>query len=247
MNCAIRNLLSSEIASLATDGRCVLRNHHGMDAKDRQTARWVASEFERTGKPQNELARKMGVGPSAITRILKGERKVSADELPVMREYFNSEDVPQFARNGVLEMDVYGGMGAGGTSVEAYQPDGQGGHMQVDGAVDSWGIPDRFLRNELRTNAEVARIIRVQGDSMEPTLKSGDRVVIDTRFTKPSPPGVYAVFDGISVVVKRVELIPLTDPPRVKLISDNRSHSVYEVTAEEAHIIGRVVAKVSLM
>ena len=82
---------------------------------------------------------------------------------------------------------------------------------------------------------------------MQPLIDHGDRVLVDTSKNKPSPPGVYAVWDGAGVVLKRVEPIHHGDMSRVRLISENPKHATYEVTLEEARIIGRVVCKISPM
>ena len=42
------------------------------------------------------------------------------------------------------------------------------------------------------------------------------------------------------LVAKRLDHIPNTDPPRVRIISDNPLYSPYEGTAEEVNIIGRI-------
>ncbi len=132
-------------------------------------------------------------------------------------------------------------MGLGGESaLEQFTPNGRDNHAR-DLAVGVWRMPDDYLSTEIRTSPQFARMIAVEGDSMSPTLQSGDRVLVDTRRRVPSPPGVFAIWDGLGVVVKRIELIQGSDPPSVRIISDNEKHAPYERTAEEAAIIGRVV------
>ena len=65
-----------------------------------------------------------------------------------------------------------------------------------------WHIPRDFMPYLLGE----PRIIRVNGDSMRPDFRPGDMVMIDTGYTKPSPPGNYAIFDGIGVMFKRLEV-----------------------------------------
>jgi transcriptional regulator with XRE-family HTH domain len=170
-----------------------------------------------------------------------------SDTRDMLSKHPKARSNPENGQN-IAEIDIRAGAGGGGiallTNVES---DGNGNTSVADDVRDLWGIPNRFLREELRASAVAVRIIEVMGDSMNPTLKPGDRVFVDTNHKAPSPPGVYAVWDGFGVVVKRVELIPRTDPPRVLLISDNSSHRQYELTLEEAHIVGRVIGKISLM
>ena len=59
---------------------------------------------------------------------------------------------------------------------------------------------------------------------------------------KDAPQGVTiaSVFTGMGLLAKRLEHIPNSDPPRVRIISDNRFYVPYECTSEEINIIGRI-------
>jgi len=141
----------------------------------------------------------------------------------------------------VAEIAVRGGMGGGGEAGVSYSDDGQGGVAIADDVKGNWFLPTEYLRSELSVSPVAARIIEVQGDSMTPTLVSGDRVMIDTNDQRPTPPGIFALWDGFGVVVKRLELIPNSDPPLLRISSDNANHNEYQRTIEEVNIIGRVV------
>jgi phage repressor protein C with HTH and peptisase S24 domain len=75
---------------------------------------------------------------------------------------------------------------------------------------------------------------------MIPTLQDGDVVLVDMTQRSPSPPGVFVLHDGMGLVAKRLEYIPMSDPPRVRIISDNHQYHTYEGIADEVNIIGRV-------
>jgi phage repressor protein C with HTH and peptisase S24 domain len=85
------------------------------------------------------------------------------------------------------------------------------------------------------------RILAVRGDSMEPRLWAGQRVMVDIDDKTPSPPGIFVVWDGLGLVIKRVEVVPGSDPLTVRITSANPAYQPYERTLEEAHINGRVV------
>jgi hypothetical protein len=55
-----------------------------------------------------------------------------------------------------------------------------------------------------------------------------------------SPPGIFVLDDGMGLVAKRLEHIPNSDPPAVRVISDNPLYPAYERTADEIRIIGRI-------
>jgi phage repressor protein C with HTH and peptisase S24 domain len=97
------------------------------------------------------------------------------------------------------------------------------------------------IRHEFRARPEDLRLVTIDGDSMEPLLSSGDRILVDTGQRSPVPPGVFVIWDGVGVVSKRVEHIPNSDPPRIVLRSENPLYQTYERSAEEVNIVGRVI------
>ncbi|WP_419905068.1 XRE family transcriptional regulator [Kiloniella sp.] len=141
----------------------------------------------------------------------------------------------------VAEIAVRGGMGGGGEAAVAYSPDGDGNMAIADDVKGNWFLPSDYLRSELSVSPAAARIIEVQGDSMTPTLHSGDRVMIDTNDQRPTPPGIFALWDGIGVVVKRLEHVPNSDPALLRISSDNANHNEYQRTFDEVNIIGRII------
>src|SRR5581483_424230 len=109
--------------------------------------------------------------------------------------------------------------------------------------VGEWQLPSELIRAYTTAPAAELRIITVLGDSMEPMLMPGQRVLVDLADRRPSPPGIFVVWDGLGLVVKRVQLLPHTDPPRVKITSDNPSYEPYQRTLDEAYIQGRVIGQ----
>lgn len=54
------------------------------------TGEWLAKELDVRGKSQAGLAEAMGKAPSAVNRIISGERQIKAAEVPVILEYLRS-------------------------------------------------------------------------------------------------------------------------------------------------------------
>jgi phage repressor protein C with HTH and peptisase S24 domain len=96
------------------------------------------------------------------------------------------------------------------------------------------------IRHEFRACTSDLRMITIC-DSMEPLLSSGDRVLIDASQRVPVPPGIFAIWDGMGLVAKRIEHEPNLDPAMVVIKSVNPEYQTYQRMAEEVHIIGRVV------
>jgi phage repressor protein C with HTH and peptisase S24 domain len=98
-----------------------------------------------------------------------------------------------------------------------------------------------WVRDRLGAKPEDLRMIFVEGDSMEPTLCSGDMILVDITKTNPTPPGIFVLFDGLGLVSKRLEFISHSNPPSIRITSDNPQYQPYERHLAEATIIGRVV------
>ncbi|HEY5209913.1 MAG TPA: LexA family transcriptional regulator [Stellaceae bacterium] len=130
----------------------------------------------------------------------------------------------------IEELDVRASAGAGLTG-------------DSERVIDTWQIPSAIVRAYSTAPASDLRIITVMGDSMEPALQPGQRVMVDTGDRKPSPPGIFVVWDGLGLVVKRVQMLPHSDPARVKITSDNPKYDPYERTIDEAYIQGRVIGQ----
>ena len=118
---------------------------------------------------------------------------------------------------------------------------GAGAENDESEVINVHYFSETTIRHELNARPEDCEIVRVEGDSMEPKLRTDDRLMIDTNKRIPSPPGIFALFDGLGVIVKRLEHIHGSEPPTVRIISENSKHEPYERTLEEAHIIGRVI------
>ena len=118
---------------------------------------------------------------------------------------------------------------------------GGGQLVDAENIIDTWQFSRRYLVEELRLNPASLGVVTVEGDSMYPPLRTGDRVLVDHSDRNPAKPGIYAIWDSNATVVKRLEKVPASDPPMVVLISDNTLHNTYTVPAELVNVIGRVV------
>jgi phage repressor protein C with HTH and peptisase S24 domain len=146
-------------------------------------------------------------------------------------------DRPTF---GILEIDVRAGLGGGGSL--------EGREVRHDGTyadpvkTESWRFPARFMREEIRANESQVIILETDGDSMEPTIGSGERIIVHTGMRTPSPDGIFALRDTFgNIIAKRLQVLRKGDPPRVLIISDNKSHPTEEVGLDEISIVGRVL------
>lgn len=105
-------------------------------------------------------------------------------------------------------------------------------------AIGTFCFSNRWLR-EHGLDPQTLSSIRVEGDSMEPTLREGDEILVD-RSPRPPREGIYVVRTGDALLVKRL----VTGKPGVLiLLSDNPAYRPLELTPDEVVIVGRVVWK----
>lgn len=141
----------------------------------------------------------------------------------------------------IREIEIHAGLGGGGVPaqemVEIIGDESYG----VDAVRGYWSFPEHALRT-MRIDPSFADIVPGVGDSMEPDIRNGDWCVIDRRHRVPSPDGIYALWDGFSVVFKSLQIVPNSDPVRVRIISKNSAYVAYERQLGEIAVIGRVVS-----
>ena len=123
-----------------------------------------------------------------------------------------------------------------------------GGGAQIDLASETahdpdsqWVFPRQWLAKLGRRQAAALRMISISGDSMVPLLEHDDTVMLDCSQTRPSPPGIFILDDGVGLVAKRIEIIPNTTPQMLRISSENSAYSSYQRRIDEVHIIGRVI------
>ena len=80
-------------------------------------------------------------------------------------------------------------------------------------------------------------LMTVRGDSMEPTFKDGDTVLVDMARIKLISGCIYAMGTDDMLQIKRLE----RRGKGVRVISDNSRYEPYDAAPDEVRIIGQVV------
>ena len=112
---------------------------------------------------------------------------------------------------------------------------------------EGWIFPPSFVNNQLSTSTKQLVIVEAEGDSMAPTIMSGEKVIVDTGHKTPSPDGLYAIRDSFDkVIVRRLQLLRAAQPSRIKLISDNPKHATEEVPLIDVEVVGKALCCLKL-
>lgn len=112
---------------------------------------------------------------------------------------------------------------------------------------EGWIFPPSFVNNQLKTSTKQLVIVEAEGDSMAPTIMSGEKVIVDTGHKTPSPDGLYAIRDSFDkVIVRRLQLLRAAQLSRIKLISDNPKHATEEVPLIDVEVVGKALCCLKL-
>ncbi len=88
---------------------------------------------------------------------------------------------------------------------------------------------------------ECIKILKVVGDSMEPTISSGDFVWVDISCTTPISDGIYLFCIGDRLVVKRLQINPFDNS--VEIMSDNTMYKPIKADDyQNIAVVGRVIS-----
>lgn len=204
--------------------------------------------LEAAGLSQAGLARKIGVAQATIAKLALGESTGSkhlhriARELGTTPQYLTGEtDDPtegalptptpeQVAEqlDVVLVPELALGYSMGGGSVFT--------EFQKLGVVP---FQKAWLRGRTGGNFSDLFVARGEGDSMEPTLRDGDIILIDTSQKEINrQDAIWALSYGELGMIKRVRKLPNGG---YQINSDNRSVSPIEAYDGEMQVIGRVI------
>lgn len=204
---------------------------------------------EMRGKSQDELGSAAGgVSRAAVAQWekekAKGGTAPTADKIQAICDFLDID--PVWLLTGQVGKWSKGSKEVGVAMVTVPEYDvrvsaGGGFHIDTETKRDVWPFSRRYIVEELRLSASQLVVLEVIGDSMEPTLRSGDRVLVNMGDKRVSQPGLFVLWDGDGTVVKRLELVPNSKPQKLNRISDNPLHKPYEVIAQDTMIVGRVV------
>lgn len=168
------------------------------------------------------------------------EPDLDADDAGYVRENYKPK-VPGALPE--LDSSAGGGEGTVGDFVAlTIGPGAYSGHK----VTAEWLFPAAYLRSEAHAAQGSTIVLPVVGDSMEPSYRPGDRVLVDLSQNQFLNDTVYVISAGGSPPqIKRLTRIFLTDPVEVDIVSDNPAHEKQRVPLDRINIIGRVCGVVA--
>jgi SOS-response transcriptional repressor LexA len=197
------------------------------------------------GENYADLSRLIGRNPAYIQQFIKRgtPRKLDEDDRRVLARYFG---VPEELLGGGTPAPVVSARVRGTPAVVSVPrlslgASAGGGTLDEDErAAGVMAFDARWLRH-LGVRPQRVSIIRVDGESMAPTLSDGDDIMVDhDDDAERLRDGVYVLrLDGV-LMVKRIALGPLRG--RFSVLSDNAHYPDWtDIDPALVDIVGRVV------
>lgn len=192
---------------------------------------------ERKDLSRDDLAAMGGVHRNTIQKYETGERKLTLHVIDKFAPLMGA------TRDDVISSQLGIDRGESVAIPECSVRVSQSGALEMSEQAQNnlWILPRRYLMDELRVPPGRLVIHEVHGDAMAPTLVAGDRVLVNLDDQHTSDAGIFLIAEGKGDTLRRLESVPGSRPPLLKLICDNSRHGTYEVPEAATRVIGRVV------
>ncbi len=203
---------------------------------------------EKASMTQEELAARIGIAPPTLSKYENGHRVPDAELLAEMVRVLKCDPALLLMGPGQYPEQLPQREGSAEEKTDylnyVFVP-------QVSGAISAGGglVPDNVVELKIafrkdwidrRGDPRNMALIRVSGDSMEPTLRSGDLALVDHSRNYVDPQGgIYAIAIDHTIMIKRIQV--LHPSKKIKVISDNGLYESFETDLERLRINGKVI------
>jgi phage repressor protein C with HTH and peptisase S24 domain len=188
---------------------------------------------ERKDESLSALARRSGVDQGNLSNIASGKLNVGIINTTKILQAFNAvvlfpDQVDDFVSKRATDPET-----VFIPRVKAKPRAGTGG-LETDGDfVGRYAFHRSFIKRKQGTEDSM-KIFEVAGDSMEPTLREGDLVMINENSVDIKTGSIYLVTISDELMIKRIE----NRGEMLKLISDNQRYEpiLVDMKAEDIYI-----------
>jgi phage repressor protein C with HTH and peptisase S24 domain len=186
------------------------------------------------------LSRLLGKNPAYIQQFIRRgtPRRLREDERRTLARYFNISESLLGGRDDGAD-PLPGMIAVTRSAVRASA--GPGSIPAQEEGQPYFAFDRRWLKALTGASAEHLSIVRVEGDSMAPTLNDGDDILIDRRDAgEPLRDGIYVLRVDERLLVKRLAVHPMGG--HVTVQSDNAAYPDWpDCGIDDVHCIGRVI------
>jgi hypothetical protein len=195
------------------------------------------------GEDYARLSRLIGRNAAYIQQYIKRgvPQKLDGDDRRTLARYFGVDD------------DLFGEPSPGASPsasrdrlipiprLDVRASAGPGAAVDNEAPIHDVGFDARWLRRLVQGRTDQLSMIRVEGDSMAPTLLDGDDIIVNLADTAAAlRDGIYALRRDDVLMVKRLALNPVSR--LIAIRSDNPAYPSWpDCKPGQVNVIGRVV------
>ena len=191
------------------------------------------------GEDFASLSRMLGRNPAYIQQYVRRgvPKRLKEEERRKLARYFS---IPESMLGGPTETTAEGDL-VRVPRVPVRASAGAGAIPGDETGKPYFGFDERWLKALTATPASNLSIIRVEGDSMAPTLNAGDDILVDSGDAlERLRDGIYVLRVDDALLVKRLAIHPVGS--RVTVQSDNPAYPDWpDCSIADMHCVGRVI------
>jgi transcriptional regulator with XRE-family HTH domain len=188
---------------------------------------------------QNELGKRVGLSQQQINRI-ENDGNIPLKHIPAFARVLNiplTDLLPDSFKlikfspapsSDCITVDVLDARACCGDGVENFK----------ENVIGLWQMPKTEFQTITFANPEAVKMLRVFGDSMEPTLKDGDWVLVDTSRNAVDSDGMFLIRMTSGLAVKRIQNTIGSD---IVIKSDNSKYDNITASASDVYVVGKVI------
>jgi len=197
--------------------------------------------IEERGEDYSSLSRLLGRNAAYVQQYIKRgvPRRLAEDDRRLLARYFQVSEELLGGPSSEDRMSARGLVAVPQLQVGASA--GDGALAGEESAASHFAFEAQWLRTIGAGNPQKLSIIRVEGDSMFPTLADGDDILVDTGEARDRPrDGIYVLRMDDALIVKRLSVNPASR--RASIESDNTAYPSWpDCALSSIDIVGRVV------
>lgn len=193
---------------------------------------------------EQDMAAHLNIAPSTITQWVNGQTTPTVEQLLALAQHFGVDlqhlltgfddtdeadetvEIPLLPPEHARGIDILKTYRSKRTPVQ---------HIRVARSL----LFERCKKSDARN----LFLVTCYGDSMEPTFKEGDAVIIDVSEQQIKGDALYVIKMGPGIYLKRIQVLL---GQKCLIISDNSLYHNFEAPRDEIEVLGRVVISLRL-
>ena len=218
--------------------------------------KWINDLLNQRKISQNDFAQKIKWNQARVSELLSDKRDIPVSKLYDIANFFQIDLGQLTAYNSgkstlipvPTKLNILEGLFAKNNSTGTVQIDiisataccGSGNEILAEDITGHWIIPQAdFHTLPFSAAPNNIKMLRVSGDSMEPTLKDGDWILADISRKSPDSDGIYLLQLSTGLAVKRLQ--GSITPDTIIIKSDNPVYNPENANLKDVIILGRVI------